>query len=175
MSDTVTGEGSIKVDAAAIFLKQFIGYDISQVNNYVNKFAQAYQTVYDEYKSLYGKYNDLLKKHNELEVRDKNTLNPDIISKTLINAEMLARQIISEGEAEAKKIIEKANSDAKMIVRRACAENAEIKMQIRNFIREAGAGIPQESKKSVNGIRRGSRHFRSKPAAARKYQTNVKK
>ena len=126
------------------FTKEKNGYDRQQVDNYIKKLSEAYQTTYYEYLDISGKYKSLLEESEKQDKQEQVELSPDVIAKTLINTEMLAQKIIADAQAEAtavlaearkslsnskeetakakeaaKKIIDDANEEAEMAAARA--------------------------------------------------------
>ena len=115
------------------FMKEKNGYDKTQVDNYVKKLSEAYQTTYYEYLDISGKYKALKEEHENMEKPQQTSMNPDVAAKTLINAELLVQKIISEAQAEATKLIE----DAKNQKETATTEAATIMDAARKMLDEA--------------------------------------
>lgn len=88
------------------FAEQKDGYDKSQVDSYINKLAEAYQTAYQEYLAICEKYNSLMRDYKKLESEKQTVVSADIVMKTLINSEKLASEIIENARAEETKIVE---------------------------------------------------------------------
>ena len=139
------------------FTEEKNGYDREQVDSYISKLSQAYQTAYDEYQDVSGKYNSLLEDCKKLEVQERTGLSSDIVAKTLINTEALAQKIIADAHAEAvsakKEIlqmtadanaeVEKAKEHAQDIIADAHAEAAEIVLQAKNSLEQTHKMIRQ--------------------------------
>lgn len=130
------------------FAEAMQGYDKGQVDNYISKISEAYQTAYDENTAIYGKYNDLLETYNNMTAQEQAGLDSDIM---LMYAEMMAQKIIANAqveaaqvEAEAQKIITEANkevvqakAEAQKIVSEANTEAARIVVRARKGIEQA--------------------------------------
>ena len=98
------------------FERQFKGYNREQVDQYIASLAQAYQIAYDEYNSVCCKYSDLLEENEGLKEQNQNTPSADVLSKTLVNAELLAQKIIEDAKAESENMRAKAQADSKKII-----------------------------------------------------------
>ena len=110
MTSTKTG-----ANADVSFKRQFNGYASEQVDQYIYSITKAYQTAYDEYNAVCGKYNGLLEAYKRLEERGKSAPEADVIARTLIKAESLARKIVADANSEAAKITADARADGKRI------------------------------------------------------------
>lgn len=88
------------------FNEQSSGYDKEQVDNYIRKIAEAYQAVYSEYSVILEKYTALEQEHQKLKSEKQNGIDADIIAKTLINSEKLAREIVDKAHDEESRIID---------------------------------------------------------------------
>jgi len=90
------------------FKEQLTGYDKNQVDNYIQKIADAYQTAYNEYLATCEKYNALMQDYKILEEKKQSGINADadIIAKTLINSEKLAKEIIDNAHEEERRIVD---------------------------------------------------------------------
>jgi len=90
------------------FSEQKNGYDKIQVDNYIHKVTEAYQTAYKEYLATCEKYNNLMQDYKKLESEKQSSVNADadIIAKTLINSERLAKEIIDNARSEEAKIVD---------------------------------------------------------------------
>ena len=91
-----------------VFTRERNGYDRGQVDSYIKKVSETYQTTYSEYLDINSKYEKLLEEHENLESREMPGMNSEIAAKTLISTELLANKIITEAQAEAAAIIEEA-------------------------------------------------------------------
>ena len=168
MMETTTNQ-----NANIAFEKQLNGYDREQVDSYIKNLSAAYQSAYEEYTAACEKFNALLDEHKSLQAREQSRPNADVIAKTLIDTETLARKIIEEANAEAaaagaqaradaqkiidearceaQKIIDDARDEAQRIADGAYTEKAALKMQARQLIDEAyaEAASAKESAESV--------------------------
>ena len=109
-----------------VFKEAIRGYDKEQVDLYVKKLSEAYRGAYNENRALQEKCAGLLEECEKLDAHEQTGLHPDIITKTLLDTEMLARKIIADAHAEvakakatAKKTLDDANSEAARIIVRA--------------------------------------------------------
>ena len=82
------------------FERQMNGYDKEQVDRYISELSEAYQEAYDEYQYICEKYNEALEQKRAAEESGAS----DLIQKTLINAEILAEQLIKDAKTESDKI-----------------------------------------------------------------------
>ena len=133
------------------FEKQFNGYDRGQVDRYIASLAKAYQTAYDEYNAVNCKYKGLLEDYKNLEAKEQSKPNADVIAKTLISSEELAKKIISNAEKEAATIIIGALADGKSIIDDANAETAKIQEASQKMIADANAeaAVAHEKAKKI--------------------------
>ena len=88
------------------FTVQKNGYDKAQVDNYIHKITEAYKTTYDEYLAVCEKYNVLMRDYQKLESDKKDAASAEIIAKTLINSEKLAKEIIDNAHDEGNRMID---------------------------------------------------------------------
>ncbi|MCL2083649.1 MAG: DivIVA domain-containing protein [Oscillospiraceae bacterium] len=130
------------------FEKQFNGYDRSQVDRYVAELSGAYQKAYGEYLSVCDKYNGLIERYRELEARERGRPSADIISKTLVDTEILAGKIIEDARAEAAKIQAEARENAKRIAEDAYITVAAEKLKAEKIMAEAAAETVRAKKAS---------------------------
>jgi len=100
------------------FSEQPMGYDKQQVDNYINKLIYEYNAMHQEYMNLVTKSNSLsetclrlsdektklAEKLNQLPAQSKDT--EAAIARAIIDAEMLAKQIVDRANAEAAQIEE---------------------------------------------------------------------
>ena len=117
------------------FAKEKNGYDIEQVNSYIKKIGEAYQTTYYEFLDISGKYKSLLEDCGNSDKKEPTGMNPDVAAKTLINTEMLAQKIISEAQAEATAAV----AESRRIKDSADAEISKAKEAAQKIIDEAYA------------------------------------
>ena len=94
--------------AEILFNEQKNGYDKIQVDSYIQKITEAYQTAYKEYQTTCEKYNNLMQDYKKLELAKNSGGNADadIIAKTLINSERLAKEIIDNAHSEEARIVD---------------------------------------------------------------------
>ena len=90
------------------FTREKKGYDREQVDSYIKKVSEAYQTTYLEYLDINGKYEKLLEERENSDSRELQGMNSEIAAKTLISTELLANKIITDAQTEAAAIIEEA-------------------------------------------------------------------
>ena len=112
------------------FSEQKYGYDKGQVTKYIGKLTDAYQAAFDEHKAAVARYNSLLDDYRRLEeehgglkaryrqlksvseVEDDETDDmkgvSGVVSRTIVNAEVLAQKILEGARAEAAMIAEKS-------------------------------------------------------------------
>ena len=134
------------IGANISFQKEKNGYDRQQVDNYIKKISDAYQTTYYEFLDVSGKYKSLLEERENApkqEIEEKQEkqekrehsggMNPDIAAKTLINTEMLAQKIITEAQTEAAAVI----ADAEKTIAEAKQEAAKMKERARKILDDA--------------------------------------
>ena len=119
------------------FAKEKNGYDRTQVDNYIKKISEAYQTTYYEFLDISGKYKSLLEDRENSEKQEQTGMNPDIAAKTLINTELLAQKIINDAQAEAGAVI----SEARKTINEANTETSNAKELARKIIDEANSEV----------------------------------
>ena len=119
------------------FGKKFNGYDREQVDRYIARLTQAYREVYDEYNSVCGKNDELTNEINKLTAQRQNEPNADVISKALVNTEILTQKLIGDANEEAEKILEDAQARSKKLIDDAYVEKAESKLQAEKILEEA--------------------------------------
>lgn len=87
------------------FDKQRGGYDRQQVDRYIEMLSKEYKTVCAKYTAVCDKHQKLYDSYNKLKQQSEGLkTNSSVISKTLVDAEVMAHQIIAKAEAEAEKI-----------------------------------------------------------------------
>jgi len=89
-----------------LFRDQVNGYDKDQVDNYIRKITEAYQTAYSEYLATCDKYNNLTQEYKKLESEKQDGVNAEIIAKTLLDSQKLAKEIINNAQNEGSRMIE---------------------------------------------------------------------
>ena len=105
-------------DSGIKFVEQPMGYDKQQVDNYINKLTYEYNAMHNEYMNLVTKCNSLSETCLRLS-DEKNRLNEMLnqqpiqnkdnesaIAKAIIDAEILAKQIVDHANAESTKVEE---------------------------------------------------------------------
>ncbi|MCL2337077.1 MAG: DivIVA domain-containing protein [Firmicutes bacterium] len=97
--------------AEVIFATQSEGYNKTDVDNYISKLREAYQTAYHENQTISSKYEALMQDYQKLEAEKQGGLNAEVITKVLLDAEILARKIIDEACVEADKITGQAQKN----------------------------------------------------------------
>ncbi|MCL2337076.1 MAG: DivIVA domain-containing protein [Firmicutes bacterium] len=90
------------------FATQQEGYNKAEVEHYVNKLREAYQTAYSENQTISDKYERLTRDYQELKTGKQLALNAEIIAKILLEADVLARKNVAEARAEADRIVGRA-------------------------------------------------------------------
>jgi len=105
-------------DGGIKFAEQPMGYDKQQVDNYINKLTYEYNAMHNEYMNLVTKCNSLSETCLRLS-DEKNHLNEMLnqqpvqgrdneaaIAKAIIDAEILAKQIVDRANTESAKVEE---------------------------------------------------------------------
>jgi cell division septum initiation protein DivIVA len=93
------------------FNEQRNGYDKNQVDSYINKLTEAYQMAYNEYLAVCDRYNELMVEYKKLESEKQAGKETSVMSKTLIDSEKLANEIINDAYNEKSKIIEQTKKN----------------------------------------------------------------
>jgi len=116
------------------FNKQENGYDITQVDAYIKSITEAYQSAYEQNNIICNKYNQLLENFKMLQMREQSRPSAEVISNTLLNAEMFSKKIITEAQAEADKLKKyaymvraAAEKQAQKLIDDATVEAAQVK------------------------------------------------
>ena len=103
-------------DGTIKFSEQPMGYDKQQVDNYINKLTYEYNAMHNEYMSLVTKCNSLSEtclrlsdeKNRLAEILNQqpsqNKEHEAAIAKALIDAEILAKQIVDRANTESAKV-----------------------------------------------------------------------
>jgi len=88
------------------FKEQKNGYNKLQVDNYIQKIAEAYQTAYDEYTAISEKYDSLMQDYKRLEAEKGGTAEneTEAAAKILIDADRLAKKTIAKARKEEARI-----------------------------------------------------------------------
>ena len=98
------------------FTVQKNGYSVDEVDRYIKKISDEYQVTYDENQSLSARYDALLRDYQALERENRTKITEEleagagIVSRAILDAEIMAQKIISGAHEEATKIILKANN-----------------------------------------------------------------
>ena len=131
------------------FTKERNGYDRAQVDKYIKKLSEAYQTTYYEYLDISGKYKSLLEERENSEKPEAVAFNPDVAAKTLINTEILAQKIIADAQSEASNIITEANKLAIEAAQQSdqARENAEVAIKEAN---EEAEKMKEAARKTIS-------------------------
>ena len=114
-------KGSEKIMGEIVFSEQITGkgYDKVQVDEYIRRLTEEYEKAYDAYETLCGKYDALMRDHQNL-ARDYKQLEAEkqagvggaggvdaiIMTRTVMDAERLAQEIINKAYNEEMRIIE---------------------------------------------------------------------
>ena len=105
-------------DGGIKFSEQPMGYDKQQVDNYINKLTYEYNAMHNEYLNVVAKSNSLSEtclrlsdEKNRLaemlnQQPSQNKENEAAIARALIDAEILAKQIVDRANTESAKIEE---------------------------------------------------------------------
>jgi len=86
------------------------GYKREQVDSYIKKLSDAYQTTYDEYQEINNKYNELLEYCGNTSAQLQPSTHAAIMANTLKYTEILAQKIIADAQAEASQILTDAQN-----------------------------------------------------------------
>ena len=99
-------------DTVVRFNKERNGYSKEQVEAYVKKIADAYQSSYEEYQTLDAEYRRLQEKYEEqlrenrkLKDRAEPEMDAGVVAKALINAETLAQKTLAEARQQAEAML----------------------------------------------------------------------
>jgi cell division septum initiation protein DivIVA len=136
-----------------------MGYDKQQVDSYVNKLIYEYQSMHNEYTNLVSKYNNLSEtcaqltdeKNRAVEMLNQqpskaggslNERDAEAIAKAIVDAEILAKQIVENANQEAAKAqenVRKAREELKQVQLwkdKALIEVQEMRKKINSFFAE---------------------------------------
>jgi len=132
------GEGAMT--AQVMFQNEINGYDRDQVDKYVSRLSEAYQTAYDENQAIRASYSNLIEEYRKLEEQVKEKPNSRCVAKTVMQTETLAQKIIDEAHIEAEKL----KAEALRVIDSAYEKVAEIEAKARKltnnaFSKKAGA------------------------------------
>ena len=98
------------------------GYSKEQVDSYIKKLSDAYQTTYDEYLEINNKYNELLEYCGNTSVQVQSNAHAAIMANTLKYTEILAQKIIEDAQTEATLMMTEAQNtrtEAEMVLNEA--------------------------------------------------------
>ena len=101
------------------FDEQKNGYDKEQVDNYISRLTEAYQTAYKEYLAVCDKYNNLMQDYKNMksqaEKQERERVNSNTIARTLKESEQLAQEIIENAYNEEARINEQTNKNIERV------------------------------------------------------------
>ena len=117
------------------FTEEKRGYDKNQVNSYIKKLSEAYQITYDEYMDVSGKYETLLEETKRSGEQENPKTNSEVITKVLVNAEVLAQTITADAQADAENI----KNEAQKLIDEANKKVANARLIVQKIINEANA------------------------------------
>ena len=98
------------------FTAETEGYNKAQVDQYIEKLSAAYETAYGENQTLLEKCRILMEEDRDADVREQTKRNAAVLTKTMMNMEAMAQNIIAEAQVEvvrAKEEARKTRDDAK--------------------------------------------------------------
>ncbi|MCL2014375.1 MAG: DivIVA domain-containing protein [Oscillospiraceae bacterium] len=124
---------SVAVAKPIPFSTKEMGYDPIQVDQYLQKLSDEYNSLQQSYTDLFGKYDALTRQSG---------VSLEAISKAMVNAEVQAMRIVAEAKSEASKIIQDAHRDLTFIQN----EKARLKTEIggiANRLKSLGLTIPE--------------------------------
>jgi len=110
MQKAPQGQSPDIVTAEVNFARQLNGYDRDQVDRYITRLADAYQIAYVEYSGMVTEFNDLQQRCQQLQEEEQNRPNPEVITKILMDSEIMAQKRLADVEAEAGLLLERAHA-----------------------------------------------------------------
>ena len=125
------------------FENQINGYDITQVDSYIECITDAYQTAYDEYNVKCDEYNRLLESYKMLQTQEQSRPSTEVISNTLLKAEVASEKFIADARVEAKRVIADACAEADKIKKSAYMDKTSAKVQVQKLLGDAAAEAAQ--------------------------------
>ena len=131
-----------------LFTTEAQGYDKKQVDAYIGKLSAAYQAAYSENQSLQEKCKSLLEESKKADLREQTKLNAAVLTKTMINMEAMAQNIISDAQEE----VIKAKEESRRVLEEAKAEAAkarEAAQRIRDEANTEAARIVSVAKRNA--------------------------
>jgi len=142
-----------------VFGRQPDGYDMAQVDQYIARFSQAYQELYEEYNAIYAQNGELAAKVDELRAQQQRAAasqgapgapSAEIIANALVNTEIIIQNMKEAAQAESEKMKETARAELKNLIDDAYVEKARTKIEAETILAEAKA----EAEDLVSGARR---------------------
>jgi len=113
------------------FKKQLNGYDRAQVDSYIESLISAYWAACDEFTAKCVEYDGLFESFKELEAHRHEEPGAGVQITTLLDAEVLARNIIEDAYDDARRIVNDARDDARKIA-------GEAREDAQTIVEEAG-------------------------------------
>jgi cell division septum initiation protein DivIVA len=125
-----------------------MGYDKQQVDNYIARLVYEYQSMQNEYTALVSKCNNLSETCARLTDENKRAnatpggKNADAVSRAIIDAEIMAKQIVDNANAENAQIqkqIQQAKEELQQVQmwkNKALAEVHEMRKKLNSFFQE---------------------------------------
>jgi len=130
------GKGIEILSNKVSFENQINGYDIAQVDAYIDYITEAYQAAYDEYNVKCDEYDQLME---SFKMQEQSRPGSEVISNTILKAKAVSEKIIADARAEAKIIITDACFKADEIKKNACMDKATGKVQVQKLLDDAAA------------------------------------
>ena len=127
------------MEERVVFSAERRGYSKTQVDQYIDRLSKAYNVAYEENRELQLKYNDLQDNFKILDSKIKSTQGSEVITRAIVDAEILAQKIISDAHAEAETIrvdAKRSIEDAKII-----AETLARELKDEAYLEKAKASI----------------------------------
>ena len=128
------------------FENQINGYDIAQVDTYIECITGAYQAAYDEYNVKCDEYDKLMEHFKKLQTQEQSRPSPAVISDTIFKATVVTEKIIADAQAQAEKIKKGAYMDkaaaekqAQKLLDDATADAAKVKDAAKKVLDVANA------------------------------------
>ena len=156
MTESAMSGNGAQENISISFDTKILGYDKDEVDRYVKLLADAYQAAYDEYHVKCKEYDELLECSNMLDSFDQCDINTEVMTKALIDAEVMADKIISHARREAEKIKEEiffekfeAKVFAKNTINDANAEAASLKETAQKTLDDAVAEAAAVRRQSI--------------------------
>ena len=99
------------------FTTRAAGYDTDQVDRYIQKITAEYENLQGQLAELSGRYDRLLEQPD---------LKKDAIAKALVDAEIMAIQIVNQAKSEAARILESSQQELQRIQQEKTCVTSEI-------------------------------------------------